>query len=127
MQSGKDYCSSICLVSAIFTALKTETMCYSSSPPTGHTKNAAASESWTSSYSSFFLRTHSLIKCIVPCMDWLVPFVARGAKQVTADQLAADEQQAIVEKDVSEANKVAANVQVIKDDCKKVRIYLSYE
>lgn len=43
--------------------------------------------------------------------------------QVTADQLAADEQQAIVEKDVEEANKVAANVQVIKDDCKKVRLY----
>lgn len=40
--------------------------------------------------------------------------------QVTADQLAADEQQAIVEKDVEEANKVAANVQVIKDDCQKV-------
>lgn len=47
-----------------------------------------------------------------------------GAKQVTADQLAADEQQAIVEKDVSEANKVAANVQVIKDDCKKVRTHM---
>lgn len=42
-------------------------------------------------------------------------------KKVTADQLAADEQQAIVEKDVEEANKVAANVQVIKDDCQKVR------
>lgn len=41
-------------------------------------------------------------------------------KKVTADQLAADEQQAIVEKDVEEANKVAANVQVIKDDCQKV-------
>eukprot|EP00752_Nemacystus_decipiens_P017827 g15983.t1 len=40
-------------------------------------------------------------------------------KKVTADQLAADEQQAIVEKDVEEANKVAANVQVIKDDCQK--------
>lgn len=33
----------------------------------------------------------------------------------------ADEQQAIVEQDVAEANKVAANVQVIKDDCQKVR------
>lgn len=43
-------------------------------------------------------------------------------KKVTADQLAADEQQAIVEKDVEEANKVAANVQVIKDDCQKVRV-----
>lgn len=41
--------------------------------------------------------------------------------QVTADQLAADEQQAVVEKDVEEANKVAANVQVIKDDCQKVQ------
>lgn len=60
------------------------------------------------------------INCIVPCTDRPVSFVARCAKQVTADQLAADEQQAIVEKDVSEANKVAANVQVIKDDCKKV-------
>lgn len=39
---------------------------------------------------------------------------------MTADQLAADEQQAIVEGDVAEANKVAANVQVIKDDCQKV-------
>lgn len=44
-------------------------------------------------------------------------------KKVTADQLAADEQQAIVEKDVEEANKVAANVQVIKDDCQKVRTH----
>lgn len=43
-------------------------------------------------------------------------------KKVTADQLAADEQQAIVEKDVEEANKVAANVQVIKDDCQKVSV-----
>lgn len=42
------------------------------------------------------------------------------AIQVTADQQAADEQQAIVEKDVAEANKVAANVQIIKDDCQKV-------
>lgn len=40
--------------------------------------------------------------------------------QVTADQLVADEQQEIVEKDVEEANKVAANVQIIKDDCQKV-------
>ncbi|CAM9238748.1 unnamed protein product, partial [Choristocarpus tenellus] len=39
--------------------------------------------------------------------------------KVTADQLVADEQQAVVESDVEEANKVAANVQVIKDDCQK--------
>jgi len=38
-------------------------------------------------------------------------------KQVTADQKAADAQAAIVEVDVSEANKVAAKVKVIKDDC----------
>jgi len=37
--------------------------------------------------------------------------------QVTADQQAADAQQAIVEVDVAEANKVAAEVKVIKDDC----------
>lgn len=46
-------------------------------------------------------------------------------KKVTADQLAADEQQAIVEKDVEEANKVAANVQVIKDDCQKVCTWIT--
>lgn len=34
--------------------------------------------------------------------------------------MAADDQQAIVEQDVAEANKVAANVKVIKDDCQKV-------
>ncbi|CAM9220423.1 unnamed protein product [Chrysoparadoxa australica] len=39
--------------------------------------------------------------------------------KVTADQAAADKQQALVEKDVEEANKVADNVQVIKDDCQK--------
>ena len=37
--------------------------------------------------------------------------------QVTADQKAADEQAAIVELDVMEANKVAASVQKIKDEC----------
>jgi dynein heavy chain len=37
--------------------------------------------------------------------------------QVTADQKAADEQAAIVELDVNEANKVAASVQKIKDEC----------
>ena len=37
--------------------------------------------------------------------------------EVTVDQKAADEQAAIVEVDVNEANKVAANVQVIKNDC----------
>lgn len=36
---------------------------------------------------------------------------------VTADQKAADEQQAVVESDVNAANKVAADVKVIKDDC----------
>ncbi|CAM9370413.1 unnamed protein product, partial [Discosporangium mesarthrocarpum] len=43
----------------------------------------------------------------------------KKASTVTADQKVADEQQAVVEKDVEEANKVAANVQGIKDDCKK--------
>jgi dynein heavy chain len=38
-------------------------------------------------------------------------------EQVTADQKAADAQQAIVSVDVEEANKVAAGVKVIKDDC----------
>jgi dynein heavy chain, axonemal len=37
--------------------------------------------------------------------------------QVTADQKDADAQAAIVEVDVAEANKVAASVKVIKDDC----------
>ncbi len=37
--------------------------------------------------------------------------------RVTADQKAADIQAAIVEVDVTEANKVAASVKVIKDDC----------
>lgn len=37
--------------------------------------------------------------------------------EVTVDQKAADEQAAVVEVDVNEANKVAANVQVIKNDC----------
>jgi dynein heavy chain len=37
--------------------------------------------------------------------------------QVTADQKAADEQAALVEVDVAEANKVAAAVQKMKDDC----------
>lgn len=37
--------------------------------------------------------------------------------QVTADQKAADEQAAVVEIDVREANKVAASVQKIKDEC----------
>ena len=39
--------------------------------------------------------------------------------QVTADQKDADAQAAIVEVDVQEANKVAASVKVIKDDCQK--------
>jgi dynein heavy chain len=37
--------------------------------------------------------------------------------KVTADQQEADKQQAIVEVDVAEANKVAAEVKIIKDDC----------
>jgi dynein heavy chain len=39
--------------------------------------------------------------------------------QVTADQKSADAQAAVVEVDVAEANKVAASVKVIKDDCQK--------
>lgn len=39
--------------------------------------------------------------------------------QVTADQKDADAQAAVVEVDVAEANKVAANVKLIKDDCQK--------
>ena len=39
--------------------------------------------------------------------------------QVTADQKDADAQAAIVEVDVQEANKVAAEVKIIKDDCQK--------
>ncbi len=37
--------------------------------------------------------------------------------QVTADQKDADAQAAVVEVDVAEANKVAASVKIIKDDC----------
>ena len=54
------------------------------------------------------------------------PVLAKAAEdtevlliQVTADQKDADAQAAIVEVDVAEANKVAANVKVIKDDCQK--------
>ena len=39
--------------------------------------------------------------------------------QVTADQKDADAQAAVVEVDVQEANKVAAEVKIIKDDCQK--------
>ena len=38
-------------------------------------------------------------------------------QQVTADQKDADAQAAVVEVDVAEANKVAASVKIIKDDC----------
>jgi dynein heavy chain len=52
-----------------------------------------------------------------PVLEKAAVDTATLLKQVTEDQADADAQAAVVEVDVQEANKVAAGVKVIKDDC----------
>ncbi|RYG69461.1 hypothetical protein EON64_02655, partial [archaeon] len=52
-----------------------------------------------------------------PVLEKAAQDTAKLLTEVTADQEAADEQAKIVEVDVREANKVAADVQKIKDEC----------
>lgn len=68
--------------------------------------------------------TEGMVSDLEAKLTEMQPVLAQAAadtstllEQVTADQKAADAQAAIVEEDVKEANKVAADVQAIKDDC----------
>ena len=68
--------------------------------------------------------TEEIVAKLEASLTEMQPVLAKAAEetaillvQVTADQKAADAQAAIVEVDVAEANKVAASVKIIKDDC----------
>jgi dynein heavy chain len=68
--------------------------------------------------------TEEIVAKLEITLTEMQPVLAKAAEdtqvllvQVTADQKAADAQAAVVEVDVQEANKVAASVKVINDDC----------